>query len=82
VFNRLAEQLAKYGLCPSAPSIKLCLAAGHFCSENDRTLLAEYFKSKQWELFDDIWLKTRLLALAKSGYMDEIVAVIVKMLVR
>lgn len=81
VSNRLIEQLGKLGLIQEDPKIKLVLAAGNVASPS-RDSLSKHFDEMGWLLWDQAWLKDRLLRIAKGGYDNSIAAVTAKMLTR
>ena len=81
VSNRLTEQLAKQGLIQENPRIKLVLAAGNVAGRS-RDSLRKHFDKMGWILWDQAWLKDRLLQIAKGGYDNSIAAVTAKMLTR
>jgi hypothetical protein len=82
VFTRLVRQLASSGSCKPSPSINLCFAAGKVATEADREGIKALFGRSGWRLFDDSWLKERLLSASKSGYENEVVSVVAKLLLR
>ena len=82
VFTRLVRQLVSSGSCMPSPSITLCLAAGKVATERDREGIKLLFARKGWRLFDDSWLKERLLSVSNSGYENEVVSVVAKLLLR
>jgi hypothetical protein len=82
VLNRLCLQLLDLGLVPSLPKVRLCLAAGKLASEADREAVNDHFESHDWLLFDDGWLRNRLLQISQSGYEDEIASIVAKLLLR
>ncbi|WP_299874763.1 hypothetical protein [uncultured Sulfitobacter sp.] len=81
VSNRLIEQLAERGLIQENPKIRLVLAAGKVASRS-RDALSEHFDKMGWLLWDEAWLKDRLLLIAKGGYDNNIAAVTAKILTR
>ena len=82
VFKRLILQLQEAGLVSKNPTIQLCLAAGKFASQVDRETLQQHFIRNGWRLFDDVWLRKRLLQISDSGYEDEVTAIVAKLLLR
>ena len=84
ISNRLKIQFVTSGACPSDARIKLCLACGRIASESDRNGLHKLFKEKEWDLWDDFWLRDRLEKMADPnyGYEDQITAIVAKLLLR
>ena len=82
VFNRLRLQLSESGLCPHDAKMQLCLACGRIASDKDREGLHKHFASKNWQLWDEKWLKERLQRMSKMGYENQVSAVVAKLLLR
>jgi len=82
VLRRLELQLVNSGACALSPSIRLCLAAGKIATDNDRAKLREHFQTNGWMLFDDEWLHERLMDVSRSGYENEVAAIVAKLLLR
>jgi hypothetical protein len=84
ISNRLKIQFVKSGACPSDARIKLCLACGRIASESDRFGLHTLFEEKEWDLWDEHWLRDRLEKMADPdyGYEDQITAIVAKLLLR
>jgi hypothetical protein len=82
VLNRLAIQLTEAGLCAQNPRVSLCLAAGNIATADDRSKIQEHFIGQGWILFDDEWLRERLLRVSTSGYENEVAAIVAKLLLR
>jgi hypothetical protein len=80
IFHRLQEDFAAFGLCCPDPTIKLCLAAGHIATDDDRNKLRAHFEAQGWELFDEAWIREHLHAMAKDGYENQVSAVVAKLL--
>jgi hypothetical protein len=82
VLNRLRVDLASNGACAPDAKVQLGLACGRIATEKDRAELKALFAQNGWQLFDDKWLRDQLHAMAKSGYQNEVSAVVAKLLVR
>lgn len=82
VLARLSRQLVESGLCQDHPKVRLCLAAGKIATEFDRNTLQEHFKSNGWFLFDDTWLRTKLLEVSEAGYENQVSSIVAKLLLR
>lgn len=82
VMNRLARQLMNTGACVAPIKPRLCLAAGKVISDADRDKIKKLFGRKGWKLFDEEWLKDRLLSASKAGYENEVASVVAKILLR
>ncbi len=82
VLRRLESQLVESGACAQSPNVYLCLAAGKIATDEDRERLKEHFTDNGWRLFDDEWLRERLLSLSQSGYENEVAAIVAKLLLR
>jgi len=82
ILGRLVKQLVSSGSCVASPSVTLCLAAGKVASEPDREKITRLFKRNNWLLFDDSWLREKLQAVSDSGYENEVVSVVAKILLR
>ncbi|QQO35377.1 hypothetical protein JJC00_06810 [Bradyrhizobium diazoefficiens] len=80
VFERLRLQFAESGAC--RPNAKLCLACGRIASDADRTGLQRHFAEKNWELWDEPWLRERLKRMSDQGYENQVSAVVAKLLLR
>ena len=76
VLGRLESQLVNSGACAQSPNTYLCLAAGKIATEEDHRKLREHFTHNGWRLFDDEWLCERLGCVSKSGYEDEVAAMV------
>jgi hypothetical protein len=81
VFRRLGLQLAKCGACRPDPTVRLCLAAGKVF-ERDRDWLHQHFKTHEWELWDEPWLRAHLKLMSEQKYEDQVSAVVTKLLLR
>jgi hypothetical protein len=82
VFERLRLQFAESGACRPNAEIRLCLACGRIASDADRTGLHKHFAEKDWELWDEPWLRERLQRMSDQGYENQVSAVVVKLLLR
>jgi hypothetical protein len=80
VRKRLVTQVVKCGLCRPRPRVRLCLAAGKV-KNHDFEGLSALFKKRGWVLWDADWLETRLKAMARGGYDDQVASVVAKLLV-
>jgi len=81
VFERLRLQLAATGACRPAPEIKLCLACGKVY-EPGRAALRAHFQARGWDLWDETWLREKLVHMSKLGYENQVSAVVAKLLLR
>ena len=82
VFNRLQHQLAERGACPPNSNIKLCLACGRIATAHDAIALRTHFSSEGWELWDEHWLRDRLMRMANAGYENQVASVVSKLLLK
>ena len=82
VLSRLSKQLYQSGLCAKAPDIKLCLAAGKIATKEDHSKLIYHFKEKGWNLYDDVWLRSKLKDVSNSGYENQVSSIVAKLLLR
>lgn len=82
VFNRLSEQLVATGSYAPSPKVRLALAAGKIRNDADREHLHALFQRNGWALFDEAWLADRLAVAAKTGYENDVAAIVSKLLLR
>jgi hypothetical protein len=82
VFERLRLQFAQSGACPADARVQLCLACGRIATEGDRAGMHTLFKARDWELWDEPWLRERLAKMASKGYENQVSAVVAKLLLR
>jgi hypothetical protein len=85
VFKRLKEQLKDAGLCKKPPAFTLCLAAGRIVegvNGKDRERLGRFLERNGWRLFDSEWVRSALENVSRSGYEDDVAAVVAKLLFR
>jgi hypothetical protein len=82
VLNRLGKQLVDTGACASNPMITLCLAVGKIASGSDSDGLTKHCQTNGWRLFDDAWIRARLMAAAQCGYENDVAFVVSKLLLR
>jgi len=82
VVSRLCQQLISSGLIDKKPSVSIALACAKIIGEKDREKLKKLFAKKGWKLWDDAWLKEKLLGISKGGYENSPVAVVAKLLLR
>lgn len=82
VFDRLRSQLAQSGSCRPGAEIRLALACGKIRNDADRAAIRTHFKAQGWDLWDEAWLRDRLQKMAKSGYENQVSAVVAKLLLR
>jgi hypothetical protein len=82
VFGRLRKQLAECGACAPDATVKLCLACGRIATTADREGLHKHFTEKDWELWDEKWLKEKLQLMSERGYENQVSAVVAKLLLR
>jgi hypothetical protein len=81
VLSRLGAQFVSMGLCRPDPSIRLCLACGKI-RKGAREALVRHFKENEWELLDEKWFSKHLRAMAKSGYENQVSAIVAKLILR
>ncbi|MGA9851713.1 MAG: hypothetical protein WBR15_02130 [Gammaproteobacteria bacterium] len=82
ILARLVKQLVSYGLCAPRPTVTLCLAAGNIASETDRESIGKICERHGWRLYDDAWIKEKLLRLSRSGYENDVASYVAKILLR
>ena len=82
VFSRLRRQLTEAGLCHNRPKVRLSLACGKIRNEADRTWIRDHFGAQGWELWDELWLRERVEAMARLGYENQVSAVVAKLLLK
>lgn len=82
VLKRLAMQLVETGACASKPRVTLCLAVGKVAGGTDLEGLAKHFHAQGWRLFDDDWIRDRLLTASKRGYENDVAFAVSKLLLR
>jgi hypothetical protein len=82
VFNRLRAQLTESGSCPPIPTcnVRLCLACGRIAGKEDRNKLRAHFEARNWELWDEDWLREHLEKIANSKYENQVSHVVAKLL--
>jgi hypothetical protein len=82
VFRRLALQLTECGACLPNATIRLTLACGKIRNDSDREAIKAHFKTHDWDLWDEPWLRARLKEMATRGYENQTSAVVTKLLLR
>lgn len=82
VLNRLVDQLVSAGSCAESPKLTLCLAAGKVATPADRDGISRLFRGNGWRLFDDSWLRERLVSVSGGSYENEVASVVAKLLLR
>jgi hypothetical protein len=82
IFERLRRQLAECGACAPDAMVKLCLACGRIATNADREGLHKHFVEKDWELWDEKWLRDKLQLMSERGYENQVSAVVAKLLLR
>lgn len=82
VLKRLAKQLVETGACAANPRVTLCLAVGKIAGGTDLDGLTEHFHANGWRLFDDAWVRERLMTAAQCGYENDVAFVVSKLLLR
>lgn len=80
VFKRLQAQLVNEGLVLPTSSISLAMAVGKFKSASDREDLRERFRSRDWQLIDDLLLRKWALELSERGYEDNVATIVAKLI--
>jgi hypothetical protein len=82
VLRRLRRELVNLGACPCdpRPRIQLGLAVGHLARNTDRKEMDAYFKKRNWKLFDDKWIATKLHSVKTAGYENDMAFVVAKIL--
>ena len=58
------------------------LACGKIRNETDRAAILAHFAKQAWDLWDEPWLRERLLLMAQQGYENHGYAVVAKLLLR
>jgi len=81
IFKALAKQMVAAGLCRPKPKIVLCLAAAHIADKTDRDGLTEFLNGISARLFDEAWVRERLMNLSTVGYENDAVHMAVKLLI-
>lgn len=82
VLGRLRAQLTASGACSPDTRVQLCMACGRIASDKDRRALREHFAAKDWLLWDEEWLRTKLKKMSDAGYENQVSAVVAKLLLR
>jgi hypothetical protein len=82
VFSRLKTQLEDMGMILENTNIQLCLAAGKVATDTDRKELHEIFSAKQWLLFDEEWIISRLRILSSGRYDNTVESIVSKLIYR
>ena len=82
MFDRLWLRFARSGACGPNADVKLCLACGRIATDVDRAGLHKHFAEKDWELWDEPWLRDRLKRMSDRGYENQVSAVVVKLLLK
>jgi hypothetical protein len=77
--NKLVAQLLEQGLLQTKPELKFCLVTGKIVNQKDRQKLRDHFKQNEWFLYDEFWVKKGLLALAKTGYDNDVAVLTAKL---
>jgi hypothetical protein len=79
VSNRLRLDFAERRCAPGL-NIRLCLACGRIATQNDRIKLRDHFKERDWQLWDEDWLREHLNGMANAKYENQISYVVAKLL--
>lgn len=82
VLNRLVAQFIENGACQPGPEVQLGLACGKIKTDADRAAMRTLFEERGWYLFDEPWLRERLLRMAAGGYENQVSAVVAKLMQR
>ena len=82
VLGRLVKQCHEAGLCPSQPTVQLCLAAGHIASRTNRNVLKQHFDESGWLVFDEDWIVEAIRKAATAGYENDVAHVVAKIILR
>jgi hypothetical protein len=74
ILKRLKVELVASGMCRPDDEIRLCFASGHFVNARERELTRDLFAKMGWDLYDELWLKSKLELLSKkdTGYENSI----------
>lgn len=80
VLERLRLDLLDDRSANSEDTIKLCLAYGKVKSEEDRDYIYQCFNSNGWGVFDERYLREKLVKMADSDYSNEILDIATKIL--
>jgi hypothetical protein len=76
---KLVAQLLEQGLLQTKPELKFCLVTGKIVNQKEREKLRAYFQQNGWLLYDEYWVKNGLLALAKTGYDNDVAVLTAKL---
>lgn len=82
VLGKLAEQLVETKACAPKPRVRLCLAVGKIAGGTDVDALKAHCDTHKWRLFDDQWIKSKLLLASQQSYENDIAFVVSKLLLR
>jgi DNA-binding transcriptional ArsR family regulator len=82
VLRRLAKQVLEERRCAERPKVRLGLVAGRFATEADQEAVSAHFTRNNWMLLGPEWIRERLEAIAGSGYENQVIAVVAKILLR
>ena len=77
--EKLIHQLIKQGLMKTKPDLKFCLVTGNIFNHKERDEIRAHFAREGWLLFDEFWVKKGLLALANSGYDNDVAVITAKL---
>ena len=58
------------------------MGAGRFATEADQEAVSAHFTRNNWMLLGPEWIRERLEAIAGSGYENQVIAVVAKILLR
>lgn len=79
VTNQLKKQFLVQGLIDSKTRVNYALAAGHFHSGDEQSII-EHFSNRKWKVFTPVHIKEYLKQLASKGWEDDLVTMTVKLL--
>lgn len=77
--EKLVDQLIEQRLLKTKPALKFCLVTGNIYNQKEREEIRAHFASKGWLLYDEFWVKNGLLALANSGYDNDVAVITAKL---
>jgi hypothetical protein len=82
VIRQIRKDFLRAGLIKSSTKIRLGLAAGKICSRSkvsDQPAIEKYFRKKEWFLLSPQEIKERLLRLSKTGWENNVIHQVVKL---
>ena len=77
--EKLVTQLIEQRLLSTKPDLIFCLVTGNIFNHKEREEICAHFAREGWLLFDENWVKNGLLALANSGYDNDVAVITAKL---